>query len=103
MDSRVSARIPSETREQGDRALKKIGATTTQLINAAYEYLLSTGELPQAPHPAHSTGELTKAQRAQLQARLEQTTRKVSPEFFAEMTDDELLEQELLHDYETLA
>ncbi|MDR2106460.1 MAG: hypothetical protein LBP24_03535 [Coriobacteriales bacterium] len=49
----VSARIPAEIYDQGNTRLKRIGATPTQLINAAYSYVLKTGELPE---PNGSTG-----------------------------------------------
>lgn len=42
----VTARVPSEIRRQGNEALKALGATPTQLINAAYEYVIEHGSLP---------------------------------------------------------
>ena len=46
MDAIVTARVPVEIKEQGAAILREIGATPTQLVNAAYEYLLAKGELP---------------------------------------------------------
>jgi hypothetical protein len=48
VDSIVAARIPVEVKERGGAVLAGIGATPTQLINAAYLYLLETGRLPEA-------------------------------------------------------
>lgn len=46
MDAIVSARIPIALKERGNDVLREIGATPTQLINAAYEFILSEHELP---------------------------------------------------------
>ena len=48
MDAVVTARIPVEIKEQGNAKLHQIGSTPTQLINAAYNYLLATGTIPSA-------------------------------------------------------
>ena len=48
MDATVSARIPVEVKKQGDALLREIGSSATELINAAYDYLLKTKSLPQA-------------------------------------------------------
>ncbi|WP_417143830.1 type II toxin-antitoxin system RelB/DinJ family antitoxin [Raoultibacter massiliensis] len=45
-DSIVTARVPVEIKRQGNAALKRIGSTPTELINAAYEYVLDHNELP---------------------------------------------------------
>lgn len=42
----VTARIPDEIQRQGTDILKELGATTTQLVNAAYTYLISQHRLP---------------------------------------------------------
>ncbi len=46
MDAMVSARVPVEIKKQGDRKLKEIGSSATELINTAYEYVIANGELP---------------------------------------------------------
>lgn len=48
MDVIVAARVPVEIREQANGVLASMGKTPTQLINAAYQYVLKTGELPEA-------------------------------------------------------
>lgn len=34
MDAMVSARVPAETKKQGDNVLKEIGSSATELVNA---------------------------------------------------------------------
>ncbi|MDO4400017.1 MAG: hypothetical protein Q4D27_03590 [Coriobacteriia bacterium] len=46
MNAMVSARVPVEIKKQGDQKLKEIGSSVTELINAAYEYLIRYGKLP---------------------------------------------------------
>lgn len=48
LDSTVSARVPREIRSQGDAALKRIDSSVTDLVNAAFEYVIKTGSLPAA-------------------------------------------------------
>lgn len=48
MDAIVSARVPVAVKERGNSILKELGATPSQLVNAAYEYVLAEGKLPQA-------------------------------------------------------
>lgn len=65
MDATVSARIPVAVKERGNAILKEIGATPSQLINAAYDYLLANHELPKsdgAPATRKAHRVLTKAQ-----------------------------------------
>lgn len=104
MDSRVSARVPIEKRKRGDGKLAQLGATTTQLINAAYDYLNATGELPHVPRAAGTnSGKLSEAQKAQLKARLKNTTHHVPAQYFSTCSDAEILERELKRAYESLA
>lgn len=52
MDSIVTARIPVEIKNQVSEILESLGSNTTQLINAAFEYVLVTGKLPDAHEDA---------------------------------------------------
>lgn len=45
-DAIVTARVPAEIKRQGNAVLKKIGSTPTELVNAAYQYVLEREELP---------------------------------------------------------
>ena len=48
MDSIVTARIPVEVKNQVSEVLESLESNTTKLINAAFEYVLVTGKLPDA-------------------------------------------------------
>jgi antitoxin component of RelBE/YafQ-DinJ toxin-antitoxin module len=48
MEDMVTARVPREIRRQGNMVLQRIGATPTQLVNNAYEYVIRHGKLPRA-------------------------------------------------------
>ena len=38
--------MPAEIKKQGNAALRRIGSTPTELINSAYEYVISYESLP---------------------------------------------------------
>ncbi len=48
MHAMVTARVPVEIRDQVNVRLREIGSSPTELVNAAYDYVLATGELPDA-------------------------------------------------------
>ena len=52
MDSIVTARVPVEVKNQVSEILESLGSNTTKLINAAFEYVLATGKLPDAHESA---------------------------------------------------
>ena len=54
MDSIVTARVPVEVKNQVSEVLESLGSNTTKLINAAFEYVLVTGKLPDAHGSAAS-------------------------------------------------
>ena len=39
-DAIVTARVPAEIKKQGNAVLREIGSTPTELVNAAYRYVL---------------------------------------------------------------
>lgn len=49
--SLISARVPVAKREAAQGMLTAIGATTSDLVNSAFDYLLATKHLPQAESP----------------------------------------------------
>lgn len=55
MDATVSARVPVEVKKQGDAILKEIGSSATELVNAAYDYVLKNKALPHAQTPPPAT------------------------------------------------
>lgn len=103
MDAIVTARVPASIKEQGRVALNKIGATPTDLINAAYRYVLAKGELLDANDGIErlepGTRRLSSAQQQALSSRLEKTTFNVPASFWENHTDEELLFQALEEKY----
>ena len=51
VDSIVTARVPAEIKKQGNAVLREIGSTPTELVNAAYRYVLKERELPKEASP----------------------------------------------------
>lgn len=108
MDSIVTARVPAEIKLQAVQMLSQMGSSTTKLINAAFEYLLATGELPHAAEatPAPTTRTLSDEQRGEL-AEFFRTTSSPAPDsFWAELGNrsyKDALAQWRKEDYEALA
>lgn len=75
MHAMVTARVPAEIRDQVNAQLRDIGSSPTELVNAAYDYVLKTGELPEVNRgdaPLRIT--LTDAQANELRFRLRHAT-----------------------------
>lgn len=83
-DITVTARVPKEIREQADDVLKRIDATITELVNAAFTYVIKTGTLPTAHPKTSKRGEessarlLTPEQQKRFVAYLEATSAPLS-------------------------
>lgn len=45
-DTTVTARMSQAKKDAGNRVLEQIGSTTSQFINAAYDYLIQNGSSP---------------------------------------------------------
>lgn len=110
----VTARVPSEIRRQGNAVLKEIGATPTQLVNAAYEYVLARHGLPKAadkPESCASAGEQGTVTRRtldpvaahELATSIERSTLAIPESFWAGRTYKEILAEGRCADYEALA
>ena len=83
VDAVVTARVPRAVRQHGDDILREMGSTPTKLINAAYDYVLKTGELPDVNRgdaPLRIT--LTDAQANELRFRLRHATCPVPDSFW---------------------
>lgn len=103
MDAMVSARISVEKRDRANGLLKRIGATPTQLINTAYDYLLETGHLPTLrKEPGLRPRVLSQDALQALRQSVEDTTFQVPAEYFEGKTDDQLLEEALVEKYLSL-
>lgn len=101
-DSIVTARVPTEIKEQGNKVLKKIGSTPTELINAAYQYVLEHGELPTTSPSLEDLRNrrrvLTPEQKEKLRKRLKETTLK-APASWSDKTYKELREEAMRERY----
>ena len=83
MHAMVTARVPVEIRDQVNAQLRDIGSSPTELVNAAYDYVLKTGELPDVNRgdaPLRIT--LTDAQANELRFRLRHATCPVPDSFW---------------------
>ena len=103
MDAMVSGRIPTEMKEQGSKLLAQIGATQSQLIKAAYEYLLAEGRLPQPQSRLAGPSALTEQDLTQLENFINATTFEVGPDFWADFDLKDTLAEGRWADYEALA
>ncbi|RDB69094.1 hypothetical protein [Eggerthella sinensis] len=101
-DTIVTARVPVEIKEQGDAVLRRIGSTPTELINAAYRYVIENGELPKTDSPLDEVAvrrrTLTSEQKANIKARIDRMTLK-APASWSGKTFDELREEAMREKY----
>ena len=69
----VSARVPGAVYDQASVLLSELGASTSELINAAFNYLLREKKLPEntAKESTSTVRKLTKEQVAELQQKLD--------------------------------
>lgn len=109
----VTARVPSEIRRQGNAVLKEIGATPTQLVNAAYEYILAKRRLPKTSSDTTSQarfddGEivhrrLDSESLRQLEESIERSTLRVPASFWEGASYKDVIAKGRRADYEALA
>ena len=104
MDNIVTARVPVEIKEQANEVLARIGATPTQLINAAYEYVLEHEALPEKQAVAAAQHKvLPQDQACKLRAAFERTSCAVSEGYWQGKDYKELIAEGKKADYEALA
>ena len=102
-DAIVTARVPAEIKKQGNAVLREIGSTPTELVNAAYEYVLKEGALPVHNPPLEPRViRLTDAQKRELRERSEKMTYAVPESFWQGKSYKELLEDAIKEKYEAL-
>lgn len=103
----VTARVPAEIRQQGNSILEHIGSSPTELVRAAYAYVIATGELPQAASEATAAqaGDTapTPAQLEELRASLAHSTLPVPADAWPAGSYKQLIAEGRAHDYEGLA
>ena len=95
-DTLVSARMPAAKKERARGILDSIGATTSDLINSAFDYVIANNQLPATAASAERPSE------QDFEQFVAETTFKID---WPEGTDDykQLIKEMRLTDYESLA
>lgn len=94
----VNARIPRAKKEAAAGLLRSLGATTSELINGAYDYLIENGRLP--------SGRISEARHdeAEFAAFVSESTLQINWDVEAEAPDHKaLIRAGKRADYESLA
>lgn len=104
MDSFVTARVPVELKTQVAERLAKIGATQSDLVNAAFAYVLDTGRMPAAKASTRDkrrviTPELQRA----IMRRMEDTSFQIPEEAWEGEAYKDALVEGRTADYEALS
>ena len=108
MDSIVTARVPVEVKNQVSEVLESLGSNTTQLINAAFEYVLVTGKLPDAREESSAKGssrQLSEKDKEQLASLFGKISVPAPASFWNDLGDStykEAISEWRSHDYEAL-
>lgn len=103
MSTMVSARIPSDVYARGVKKLKQIDANVTDLVRAAFDYVISTERLPAEESVVVKPGmrSLSKEQTIEFNALFYGSTQPLNlPEDFDYKNE---LSVVLIEDYETLS
>ena len=103
MDSFVSARIPVETKTKASKILAALGATHSDLVNAAYEFLLKTEALPSCPKEAFETRHLSEEQAARISEIIRSTTIPIPESAWEGKDYKSILSEGRRADYEALS
>lgn len=79
MSKMVSARVPDAVYESACSALRDIGSSPSELVNAAFEFVLKNKALPLQEREAQAPRRLSKDQRAKLARVFADCTLGISP------------------------
>ena len=100
MSTMTTARIPDELYDQGMQRLESLGMGTTDLIRAAFKYLVTTGNIPE-PASTNTTRAFDAQQKQELAAKL--AASRLDIDLPAEWDYKEELARGKREDYEALA
>ncbi len=98
----INARVPVAKRDAAKGILQSLGKTPTDLINSAYDYLLSEGKLPAAHQAAPSVNEKQERTDA-FRSFVQDSTFSVDWGVDADVSYKDLLAQAREEKYESLA
>ena len=97
MNPVVTARVPEGVRARGIDVLREIGSSTSELVNAAFDYVIKERELPRPkPTQGNEAGKRTigKEQREELLSFMDSVKVPI-PERWNDAPFEELLDQAL--------
>lgn len=92
----VSARVSKAKKDAVSGVLRSIGATTTELINSAFDYVLAERKLP-------ACGEVDVASVGEFRSFVADATVAVDWDEDANLSYKDIMRRERLADYESLA
>ena len=94
MDPVITARVPAGVRQRGLEVLREIGSTTSELVNAAFAYVIQERELPKPRAAAPEAGckRLDAQQQLELASFLE-NIRVQTPQEWNEAPFEQLLDE----------
>ena len=101
MDPVVTARVPEGVRDRGNEVLKDIGSSVTELVNAAFDYVIRERHLPQSNGTASESSTLRRPTKKQIeQATAFMNAVKVDvPSQWANRSFEELLDEAMEERY----
>ena len=100
MSTMTTARIPDELYDQGMQRLEALGMGTTDLIRAAFKYLVATGNIPE-PASASTTRAIDTQQKQEFASKLAGS--RLNIDLPADWDYKEELARGKWEDYEALA
>ena len=103
MDPVVTARVPEGIRSRGVDVLKEIGSSTSELVNAAFAYVIQEHKLPKSKDVVSkaSLRQVSAQQLAQARSFMEDVCIAV-PQQWDRRTFEDLLEEVRAEQYESL-
>jgi antitoxin component of RelBE/YafQ-DinJ toxin-antitoxin module len=99
MDPVVTARVPADVRARGNEILQEIGSNATELVNAAYAYVIREKRLPK-PEPIMEGGKRVLLPQHERQLReFVQAVKVPIPESWADAPFNQLLDEAMEERY----